>query len=62
MTKLSTRDQNAVTRDPLLNLESLRSTAIRLQLDAGKSIAEMQVFLDSQVAAKQTRFNRRPRL
>jgi hypothetical protein len=43
--------------EPLLNLESLRSTAIRLQLDAGKSIAEMQVFLDSQVAAKQTRFN-----
>jgi len=39
-----------------LNLESLRNTAVRLQLDAGKSIAEMQVFLDSQVAAKLTRY------
>ena len=39
-----------------LNLEALRNTAIRLQLDAGKNIDEMQVFLDSQVEAKQTRF------
>ena len=39
-----------------LNLEALRNTAIRLQLDAGKNIEEMQVFLDSQVEAKQTRF------
>lgn len=40
----------------LLNLEALRNTAIRLQLDAGKSIAEMQVFLGSQAEGKQTKF------
>jgi DNA-binding transcriptional MerR regulator len=39
-----------------LTLYALRNTAIRLQLDAGKSIKEMQVFLDSRGQEKHTKY------